>query len=76
MEKNELDILKSIDFHRVPVKVLAIEWRDKDGDDRAKYLDQFGYVRLTNLVIYQKDTSDEVYYRPDLIQPYIFKSIV
>ena len=77
VEGNELEILKSIDFHRVPVKVLAIEWRDKDGDTRAEYLSQFGYIRLTNLVIYNNlERADEIYYRPDLIQPYIFKSIV
>ena len=77
VEGNELEILKSIDFHRVPVKVLAIEWRAKDGDTRAEYLSQFGYIRLTNLVIYNDlKRADEIYYRPDLIQPYIFKSIV
>ena len=76
VEGNELDVLKSIDFHKVPVKVLVIEWRTKDGDSRADYLAQFGFVRLANLVIYQDTRSDEVYYRPDLIQPHIFKSIV
>ena len=76
VEGNELDVLKSIDFHKVPVKVLVIEWRTKDGDSRADYLAQFGFVRLANLVIYQETRSDEVYYRPDLIQPHIFKSIV
>lgn len=76
VEGNELDVLKSIDFRKVPVKVLVIEWRTKDGDSRADYLDKFGYVRLANLVIYKETRSDEVYYRPDLIQPHIFKSAV
>ena len=77
VEGNELDVLKSIDFNKVPVKVLVIEWRAYDGDSRADYLAQFGYVRLANLVIFNNENrSDEVYYRPDLIQPHIFKSIV
>ena len=76
VEGNEMDILKSIDFAKVPVKVLVIEWRPINKDSRAEYLSQFGYVRLDNFDLFKKIplVTDEIYYRPDLIQPHIFQS--
>ena len=66
VEGTELEVLK-----KVPIKVMVIEWRAIDKDLRAEYLSQFGYVRLTNVLIFDPERGDEIFYRPDLIQPHI-----
>lgn len=73
VEGSELDVLRAIDLNRVPVKVLVIEWRERDGDSRSNYLAQFGYVLLENILLFNPKRGDEIYYRPDLIQPHIFR---
>jgi len=44
VEGAELSVLKSIDFSRLEVAVLLIEWRPKDIYQRRQYLEQFGYI--------------------------------
>jgi len=73
VEGNEMDVLKAIDLTKVSVKVLVIEWREKQGDSRKEYLSRFGYVRLTNVLLFNPKRGDEIYYRPDLIQPHVFQ---
>jgi len=72
VEGQEMEVLKAIDFEKVPVKVLVIEWREQDKDSRVEYLARFGYVRLVNFLLFDDKRGDEIFYRPDLIQPHVF----
>ncbi|KAL9187635.1 hypothetical protein ACHAXT_006013 [Thalassiosira profunda] len=46
VEGSELEVLRAIDFQRVDISVLVIEWRNRDGSKREEYLKQFGYILL------------------------------
>lgn len=44
VEGAELSVMKSVDFTKLKVAVLLIEWRPQDLFKRRQYLDQFGYI--------------------------------
>ena len=74
VEGREMDVLRAIDFERVPIKVLLIEWRRQNGKIREEYLKQFGYVRVGSIENKNWPIADEMFYRPDLITPHVFSA--
>lgn len=44
VEGAELDVLRSIDFSRIKVKVLLVEWRPHNAFERRAYLKLFGFT--------------------------------
>jgi len=73
VEGAEMSVLEAIDFDRIEIKVLAIEWRYGNGKSRQIYLKQFGYELVGNVYFNQYGQGDEIYYRPDLVQGFIFR---
>lgn len=59
-EGMEMEALESIDFSKVDVRVLVVEWRERDGSKRRDYLAKFGY--LSAFI----SRTDELFWRPDL----------
>lgn len=74
VEGSEMAVLEAIDFTKVKIKVLAVEWRPKDKDEREKYLKQFGYEKVINFHWQGWGSGDEIYYRPDLISYHAFNA--
>lgn len=60
----EMEALQSIDFSKVDIRVLLVEWRPSNGDERRTYLQKFGYKST----FFSKNTKggDELFWRPDL----------
>ena len=74
-EGMEMEALQSIDFSRVNIRVLVVEWTGTDGDQRKDYLQQFGYrsVKISTVVKIHPENGtvwklmgDELFWRPDL----------
>lgn len=61
-EGMEMEALESIDFSRVDIRVLVVEWRKSNGSERRDYMAGFGY-RSAFI-----SKSDELFWRPDLFQ--------
>eukprot|EP00494_Astrolonche_serrata_P016980 UN17155 len=68
VEGAEIHVLKSIDFRKIEVKVLLVEWRKAAKRSRADHMAQFGYKRVV-LDSGIGHTQDELFWRPDLIEP-------
>ncbi|KAL3787842.1 hypothetical protein ACHAWO_009945 [Cyclotella atomus] len=65
IEGGEMFVLEAMELSKV--KVLAIEWRSENADEREEYLKQFGYEKVVRFQWQGWGVADEIYYRPDLI---------
>ena len=72
VEGAEMNVMKAIDFSKLKIKVLAIEWRSVNGDEREEYLKQFGYEKVVRFHWQGWGNADEIYYRPDLVKAHVF----
>jgi hypothetical protein len=72
VEGAELEVMKAIDFAKVKIKVLVIEWRPANGNEREEYLKQFGYEKVACHHWEGWGNGDEIFYRPDLISVHEF----
>ena len=72
VEGAEMNVMKAIDFSKVKIKVLAIEWRSVNGDEREEYLKQFGYEKVVRFQWQGWGNADEIFYRPDLVKAHVF----
>ena len=54
-----MDALESIDFSAVKIRVMIVEWRKSDRDERRAYLAKYGYMSTFS-------EKDELFWRPDL----------
>jgi hypothetical protein len=72
VEGAEMEILKAIDLTKVRIKVLLIEWRPVNANEREEYLKQFGYEKVVRFQWQGWGNADELFYRPDLIDFYSF----
>ena len=76
VEGAEMNVLEAIDFTKVKIKVLVVEWVNANRDTREEYLKKFGYVKVARFMWQGWGNADEIYYRPDLISFHIFDSSV
>jgi hypothetical protein len=66
---------EAMELSKLKVKVLAIEWRPQNADQREEYLKQFGYEKVVRFQWQGwDDIADEIYYCPDLINAHAFDS--
>lgn len=61
-EGMEMEALESIDFRKVDIRVMLVEWRNEDGSKRRDYLAKYGY--LSTFI----SPVDELFWRPDLFE--------